>query len=77
MNGKSTKIKQDIKTYEDKYQMSSNQFYELFCDSKLDDREDFMAWAGLWEMLHPFIGKPVIYRGPFDGAEVDDWESAK
>ena len=70
-------LKQDIKAYEDKYQMPSKQFYELFCAGKLDDREDFMAWAGFLELLFPLKGKPVVYLKPFDSAISGDWDAMK
>ncbi|MBI5838555.1 MAG: hypothetical protein HZB19_00500 [Chloroflexi bacterium] len=44
-------IKLDMKAYEEKYQMSSADFYEQYSQGKTDDREDYMIWAGLCEML--------------------------
>jgi hypothetical protein len=31
--------------------MTSLDFYEQFTEGILDDREDFIIWAGLYEML--------------------------
>jgi len=44
-------LKLDIKAYEEKYKMASAYFYKQFSKGKKDDREDFVLWAGLWEML--------------------------
>jgi hypothetical protein len=41
----------DLQEYESQYQMSSPDFYEQFSQSKLDDSEAFITWAGLYEML--------------------------
>ena len=44
-------LKLDIKAYEEKYKMASAEFYKRFIKGKTDDREDYVLWAGLWEML--------------------------
>lgn len=44
-------IKLDMKAYEEKYKMSSAGFYKRFKNGKTDDREDYLAWAGLYEMM--------------------------
>lgn len=44
-------IRLDLKQFEDKYQQSSKEFYQQFEQGKFDDREDFILWAGLYEML--------------------------
>ena len=46
---------QEIKRYEKKYGLTSEDFYELFCQGKLDDgeyeqTEEFCEWAGLYEI---------------------------
>lgn len=41
----------DLQKYEETYQMSSANFYEQFTEGNLDDREEFIMWAGLYEML--------------------------
>ncbi|NOH02873.1 MAG: hypothetical protein HND47_13395 [Chloroflexi bacterium] len=44
-------IKIDLKSYEEKYKMTSAGFYKQFAQGKLDDREDYILWAGLYELL--------------------------
>ena len=44
-------LKLDIKAYEEKYKMTGVDFYKRFSQGKMDDREDYMLWAGLCEML--------------------------
>ncbi len=41
----------DLKELEEKYQRSTADFYREFSQGHLDDREDFIVWAGLYEML--------------------------
>jgi len=40
----------DLKVYEQKYNMSSDQFYEQFESGQLGDNKDFMLWSGIYEM---------------------------
>ncbi len=45
-------IRLDLKQFEDTYQTSTEHFYHQFEEGTLlDDREEYMAWAGLYEML--------------------------
>ena len=44
-------IRLDLKQFENKYQQSSEEFYQQFEQGKTDDSEDVMLWAGLYEML--------------------------
>lgn len=44
-------IRLDLQAYEQKYQQSSDTFYQKFMRGKLDDSEDFIVWAGIYEML--------------------------
>ncbi|NBD36640.1 MAG: hypothetical protein GVY30_11665 [Chloroflexi bacterium] len=41
----------ELKAYEQAYQRSSADFYAEFSQGHLDDREAYMLWAGLYEML--------------------------
>lgn len=41
----------DLKRFEDKYQMSSDDFYDQFESGTLGDDHDFMIWSGILEML--------------------------
>ncbi len=45
------KLQLDLQEYESQHQMSSATFYEQFSQGQLDDREAFVIWAGLYEML--------------------------
>jgi len=45
-------LKLDLKSYETKYRMSSESFYKRFSRGKIDDRHDYIQWAGLYEMLN-------------------------
>ncbi len=40
----------DLATYEDKYKMSSEDFYNKFDCGELDDTQDFVVWSGIYEM---------------------------
>lgn len=44
-------LRLDIQDYEDIYKMTSESFYEQFMHGDLDDREAYMIWSGLYEML--------------------------
>ena len=41
----------DLKTFEEKYQLDSDEFYRKFSKGKIDDREDYLLWAGQYELL--------------------------
>ncbi len=41
----------ELKQFEDKYQQSSEEFYQQYIQGQTDDSEDAMLWAGLYEML--------------------------
>jgi hypothetical protein len=43
-------IEIDLKEFEQKYQLSSEDFYHQFKNCELDDQEDFMLWSGIYEM---------------------------
>ena len=44
-------LKLDLKEFEEKYQMSSEKFYEQFSQGTLGDETDFIIWSGLIEMF--------------------------
>jgi len=44
-------IRLDLKQFEEKYKLSSADFYQQYTQGKTDDSEDAMLWAGLYEML--------------------------
>lgn len=41
----------ELHTFEEKYQLPSEEFYLQFQQGAMDDRHDFMVWAGLYELL--------------------------
>ncbi len=41
----------DLKQFEEQYSLSSEEFYRQFESGKLGDKEDYMIWAGIYEML--------------------------
>jgi hypothetical protein len=43
-------IEIDLREFEQRYQLSSENFYHKFKNGKLDDQEDFMLWSGIYEM---------------------------
>ncbi len=43
-------IEIDLKEFEQRYQLSSEDFYHQFKNGELDDQEDFMLWSGIYEM---------------------------
>ncbi|MCP4104522.1 MAG: hypothetical protein GY749_03140 [Desulfobacteraceae bacterium] len=44
-------IRIDIKEFEDRYNMKTEDFYHRFEQGAADDTEDFIIWSGLYEML--------------------------
>lgn len=44
-------LRLDLKAFERKYQITSEQFYQEFYQGILADEEDFIIWSGLYEML--------------------------
>lgn len=44
-------LRLDLKTFEEKYEMYSADFYEKYSGGQMDDSEDFILWAGMCEML--------------------------
>ena len=43
-------MEKDLRKYEKQYQISSEVFYQLFEDGKYGDEDDYMIWAGLYEL---------------------------
>lgn len=43
-------IEIDLKEFVQKYRLSSEDFYRQFKNGDLGDQEDFMIWAGIYEM---------------------------
>jgi hypothetical protein len=44
-------LRLDLKAYEEKYQLTTKDFYQQFIEGNADDREDYIIWAGVYEML--------------------------
>ncbi len=44
-------IQFDLKNFEKKYGLSSNDFYQKFKSGEFGDDEDYIIWAGIYEML--------------------------
>ena len=44
-------IQVDLRNFEKKYNLSSDEFSQKFETGKLGDDEDYIIWAGLYEML--------------------------
>jgi hypothetical protein len=40
----------DLQKFEEKYNLSSEEFYRKFGNGELGDDEDFMVWSGIYEM---------------------------
>ena len=47
----SLNLRIDIKAFEEKYRLSSQDFYQKFSQGEMGDDEDTIIWAGLVEML--------------------------
>ena len=45
-------LRLDPKEFEAKYQRSTADFYREFSQGETADQEDYMVWAGLYEMLN-------------------------
>ena len=43
-------MEMDLKKFEEKYGMASDEFVAKFSERKLDDSNDFQIWSGIWEM---------------------------
>jgi len=44
-------IRLDLQPFEQKYLQSTEAFYRQFTAGTLDDTDDFIVWAGIYEML--------------------------
>ncbi len=50
-------LRLDLQAFEKRYQMPSAQFYSRFQAGELGDSEDFMLWAGAYELLRGNEGR--------------------
>ena len=46
-------IRNQLQQYEQHYGLSSKDFYTQFISGSLGDAEDYIEWAGCYEMLQP------------------------
>lgn len=44
-------IRLELKQLEEKYKQKSNEFYHQYMQGNMDDSEEILLWAGLYEML--------------------------
>jgi Rad3-related DNA helicase len=44
-------LRLELKTFEEKYRISSAIFHKKFDQGQMDDSEDFILWAGAYELL--------------------------
>jgi len=58
------RTKQELAKYERKYRMTSEQFYERFSMGEgVEDSEDFISWAGEYEILESLKEKQRQIEG--------------
>ena len=43
-------IKKDLEQFEIKHEMTTKSFYKKFENGKIGDEDDFIIWAGIYEM---------------------------
>ncbi len=46
-----TTLQLDLQAFEEKYLRTSADFYAQFTQGEIDDGEDYILWAGLYELL--------------------------
>lgn len=46
-----SRMKTDLIGFENEYNLTSEKFYQLFTEGKLDDKNDYIKWAGIYELL--------------------------
>ena len=44
-------IQLDLRAFEKKYKLSTEEFYKKFNNAELGDDTDYMIWAGIYEMF--------------------------
>jgi len=52
----------DLREFEQKYQMSSDDFYRRFSAGETDDRMDYVEWASLAQMAHDIGARLAVLR---------------
>lgn len=56
-------LKKDIKLFESKYNMPSNEFFDRFERGELGDKEDFFEWAALFQMNRRSVERLKMLEG--------------
>lgn len=56
-------IENDIKKFEDKYQLKSNEFIKKFESGEMGDDVDFFEWASLYDMQKRLKDRLYIAKG--------------
>ena len=49
--------KDNLRKFEDRYQMSSEKFFKLYQTGKTDDRDDYIDWAGEYHIYRSIAEK--------------------
>ena len=44
-------MEKDLRKYERKYKLTSQEFYHQFEAGKFGDEDDYMVWSGIYELL--------------------------
>jgi hypothetical protein len=44
-------MEKDLRKYERKYKLTSQEFYQQFEAGKFGDEDDYMVWSGIYELL--------------------------
>ncbi len=48
---------QDLREFEQRYEMNSEKFYQRFAAGELGDEIDFFEWSGLYELRQDILNK--------------------
>ena len=56
----------DLAEYEQRYGMTSADFYEQFCKGDTDDRMDYVEWASLFQMAQRLEKQVALLTGAED-----------
>ena len=62
-NGSLDKIKKELSLYEKKHSMSSKKFYDMYNKGELEDKHEFTAWAGKYQ----------VYLNMSESQSIPDW----
>ena len=51
------RYEQDLREFEQRYEMNSEKFYQRFAAGELGDEIDFFEWSGLYELRQDILNK--------------------